>query len=480
MCEKIILKKIPNKVFIAILICTITFMLGIALNIRFLLMIGLFGTFFYSIFYLRKESYLAVAFLISFFTFLLGRIFINAISGEKSLLIGAFIYDSGPTDKELIETLALLFISMVCFLFTVLSVPKSRGKNKIKKIKKKNIEIACISVFYLTIAFELIVSIERFIFLIVGGSYTAYYTSFSRTLPSFFYKIAELNTPAFFALLASSPSKNKTKPIIFLYLLNSLIILLAGQRNLFVRAVLITFCYILLRNKWDSEEQWLSKKQLRMLLYSIPLFIIALQAWGTVRNGSSFNITGISETIKDFFRDQGTTSVVVYKGIDLKNNFPSEINYTFAPIINFLKNNQIIKTLFHTTSYAQQTTELALKGNNFGSTLTYLYVPYYYKIGIGMGSCYISEVFHDYGIIGVCLINILYGIVLVKLENYFSQPTKSVFVGMILFLFADGIIYSPRNSAFSFLTNGINFTVFLFIFLIYFISSLLKERNLCE
>ena len=262
--------------------------------------------------------------------------------------------------------------------------------------------------------------------------------------------------------------------------MNSFIILLAGQRNLFVRAVLITFCYILLRNKWDSEEQWLSKKQFRMLLYSIPLFIIALQAWGTMRNGSSFYITGISETIKDFFRDQGTTSVVVYKGIDLKNNFPSEINYTFAPIINFLKNNQIIKTLFHTTSYAQQTTELALKGNNFGSTLTYLYVPYNYKTGIGMGSCYISEVFHDYGIIGVCLINILYGIVLVKLENYFSQPTKSVFVGMILLLFADGIIYSPRNSAFSFLTNGINFTVFLFIFLIYFISSLLKERSLCE
>lgn len=96
MCEKIILKKIPNKVFIAILICTITFMLGIALNIRFLLMIGLFGTFFYSIFYLRKESYLAVAFLISFFTFLLGRIFINAISAEAvSLVLQAGAYAKG-------------------------------------------------------------------------------------------------------------------------------------------------------------------------------------------------------------------------------------------------------------------------------------------------------------------------------------------------------------------------------------------------
>lgn len=477
--SRFVIQKIPANAIIVVFVCVLLFGVGSLLHSRLMLMIGLFGAFFSSVLILRKESYFAVAFLISFFTFLMGRILINAITGETSLIKGAFIYDSGPSDKQLLITLTLLFVSVIIFSYSVLLTPKQKINYINFEIREKNngLEYACIIIFYITIIFEFVVSIEKFMFTYIGGSYTGYYISFARKLPPFVYKIAELNLPAFFSVLAFCPPKRDTKPIIFLYLLDGFIVLLAGQRNQLVRAALICFCYVLLRNKWDNDDNWLSKKQLRTIIIALPFLIVALQAWGTMRNGSVFNINGIFNAVGDFFRDQGTTSVVIYEGVELQNSFPVGVNYTFAPIVNFLLNNQITKLFYHTVLYTQQTTELALYGNNFGATLTYLYVPYNYSEGIGMGSSYVIEVFHDFGWLGVSIINILYGFLLVRLERYFSKPIKSPWVGMILLLFADGILYAPRDSALNFLTNALNFTVLLYVILVYVIAAFIKVRK---
>ncbi|WP_308576491.1 O-antigen polysaccharide polymerase Wzy family protein [uncultured Fusobacterium sp.] len=471
------IRKIPGEIFIVILIFTIFFFLGNLFDMRWLLIMGLLGIFLFLFFILKKESYFATAFLISFFTFLLGRIIVNSFTGEKSLIYGSFIYD-GPSDERLFNTLGLLLFSMITFGIGALCVPKTRFSIKFDKEKKNRLlEKSCITMFYITIIFSIIVSLERFIFVYRGGSYVNYYLFFSRILPSFIYKIAELNTPAFFSVLAFLPEKKKIKPIVIFYLFNAFIILLSGQRNSFVRAILFSFCYILLRNKNDKKEHWLSKTQFKLIIFILPIGIMCLQAWGVIRNGTSFNTTGIFEPIISFFRDQGTTSVVVYEGIELQNEFPIGINYTFAPIINFLKNNQITRLFYHFPVYAQQTVDLALYGNNFGATLTYLYKPHNYLIGIGMGSCYISELFHDFGWLGVGVINILYGILLVSTERYLSKTKKLPWLGMILLLFIDEILYSPRSSALDFLTNGINFTVIFYIFITYILTIFIGKRR---
>ena len=216
---------------------------------------------------------------------------------------------------------------------------------------------------------------------------------------------------------------------------------------------------------------------MRVALCAVPLLIVTLQVWGAMRNGVAFDFDGFGKSIVNFFQDQGTTSVVVYKGIELGDKLPKQTNYTVAPVVNFLVNNQITKLFYHATTYAQQTTELALYGNNFGAALTYVYIPHNYAIGIGMGSNYIIELFHDFGWIGVIVINIVYGTILKRLDTFFKVRNNSPWKGMILLLFADGIIYAPRDSALSFITNGINFTVILYIFLASAMISLIFNRK---
>lgn len=473
-CLKI--KKIPGDTWIALIMLSMFFLMGIVFDIRFLTMVSLFGLLGYSFFKLKTESYFGAMFLVSFFTFLCGRILINWIVGEKSLLTGAFIYGVGPDDKELVTTFILLFVSVIFFVLGVLI-----NRNTSHHTKSTNLyaslwlQKSCFIIFYITIFFELIVSAERFVFLYVGGSYTEYYTSFARILPTVVYKIAELNGPAFFAILAMAPEKKRIKPVLFLYLLDGFIVLLAGQRNQFVRAALIILCYALIRNKWDKKEKWFSKRTLRLLLILTPAFIVALQAWGTIRNGTVFNVDSILSTIQNFFQDQSSTSVVIYKGIELKESFPQNVNYTFSPIVNFFTNNQITKLFFNTVTYAQQSKELALFGNSYGASLTYMYIPHNYSMGIGMGTSYISEVFHDFGWIGIMLINFMYGLILSKLEMYFSKGRNNIWLGMVLLLFADGILYAPRDSAMNFVVNGLNFTVLLFCFIAYVLAEALKR-----
>ena len=131
------IQKIPANAIIVVFVCVLLFGVGSLLHSRLMLMIGLFGAFFSSVLILRKESYFAVAFLISFFTFLMGRILINAITGETSLIKGAFIYDSGPSDKQLLITLTLLFVSVIIFSYSVLLTPKQKINNINYEIIKK-------------------------------------------------------------------------------------------------------------------------------------------------------------------------------------------------------------------------------------------------------------------------------------------------------------------------------------------------------
>lgn len=462
------------------------FLFGFCVNIRFFFMFG-FSLFLVTcIILVSRKSVFGVAFIVSLFTFLCGRFIVNWIAGKESLISGAYITDTGPTDLQLFKTFLAIVISIIFFIIGI-RLPVSSDSVRLNRenetkgvLRNQRLRQSVVAVFYTSLVFEIVVSCERAAFLLFSGAlYTDYYVYFSRTLPPFVYKIAELNTPAFFSILALKMSKRETKIMMFLYSFDKLIILFSGQRNQFVRAILMCSCYMILRNKIDGGD-WLKKREKRLMTACIPIGIIALQAWGIIRDGLEFSFSGLLGEISDFFIDQGSTSVVIYKGFEYRNVFPKDVLYIFSPIVNFFRDNVITRFLFSFPVYAQHTAEYAVFGNNYGATLAYLYLPHLYLSGIGMGTSYLAESFHDFGWIGIALISLLYGLLLVVAERYLISNDKHVFKSAVLLMFVDGILYAPRSETLGFLTYGVNFTTVCFFALIFVLSSFSKTTMFGE
>ncbi len=464
--------------FFLLVFSLLTFLIGSVTEARHFFMAGFVGVWIASFYFVCRKSYFGACFLISFFTFLCGRLIFNWFNGSASLLAGAYITNT-PRDGDVLPILWMMLISLLSFTFVMQVQGRARLKSNLPELKKtafappETLALACALLFYFSIIMKLLVSGERMIFVLTTG-YTDYYLSFSTKLPYLVGKIAALASPAFFAFLATNPKKNVLTPIMLLYLMDALVLMLAGQRNHIVRAIIICVAYLLLRNKREPEAKWLRRRHMVAFVALVPIGIVGLQAWGTLRNGEAFQISGIWDTISDFFSDQGSTSAVLYHGAAMQEQFPADTNYTFAAIVNFFRNNVITQFLFDFEIYASQTVELALYGNNYGATLAYLAIPNHYLAGITMGTSYIAEVFHDFGWVGLILINFLYAYLLKLLEQKLSaRVSGGVWGKMLLLIFVNGIIYAPRNSVFTFLAEGINLTVLLFVILAILLSIVL-------
>ena len=119
--------------------------------------------------------------------------------------------------------------------------------------------------------------------------------------------------------------------------------------------------------------------------------------------------------------------------------------------------------------YSGQTVETALYGKDFGAALTYFVMPHNYLAGVGMGTSYIAELFHDFGYIGVVLINILYGCIFARGAKYL---VKNPYIGALFLFMFKNIFYAPRYQAFFFFTASFTVTVFISLVTIWFVSKM--------
>ena len=167
--------------------------------------------------------------------------------------------------------------------------------------------------------------------------------------------------------------------------------------------------------------------------------------------------------------------ILIYGG-----NFGNLIDRTFywtnpCGVIDFITKNVLLRPILGTTIYEGNTIEMALYGNSYGQTITYLgWGPAVYLAGRGMGSCFIAEAFHDIGFLGIVLFSVIYGIVLTKV----NKLQKGHWIKNAIILIAlYHILYAPRDSAGSFISAFFNYSFIVTILIIYFLSKCLKSRK---
>ena len=426
---------------------------------------------------LHREKFTMLAFCVTFFTFLMGTLVIRCFDPTVELRVSRH------------ETLVHMYISLYVALFFVnvgtwlarnvkISFTKQywREDEDLRFKATDKIQQASKIVYLLTSICMLAVSLEKAIYVIIGGDYTSYYVNFTSVFPSIVSKISEMSTFAFYIYLGTLPDPKKSKLPFAVYLITGVLGLLYGQRNQIVMTVIMLCIYIVLYENYEEKPYSILKRKYFVLgLILIPFALVFLDFIKYSRNSMVFEFAGIWESIKDLFTSLGGSVNVIGQGYELKDAFPEGHFYSLGGVIDFITKNVLLRPILGTTIYEGNTIEMALYGNSYGQTITYLgWGPAVYLAGRGMGSCFIAEAFHDIGFLGIVLFSVIYGIVLTKV----NKLQKGHWIKNAIILIAlYHILYAPRDSAGSFISAFFNYSFIVTILIIYFLSKCLKSRK---
>ena len=329
-----------NRVFIFLTLAVITgilFMLGYndtSLSLMMTSTLLMFViTLAYSLSYGNKMIIFS-AFLVCFFTFVLGSWGVNFIIGEP------WGNEFDRTTKKHVLLCVYLSIASI-FIGAMMGNIKSEKKQSALDLKAYQQENAKFEgtirvLLYVTMIFSAIDIVDRVMF-VMKNSYIDLYTGEKTSMPYMVQKLSACSTFLFFSYLSILPEKKKAKRPIFLYLALHIFSILAGSRGEGVKSAIMVFAYCLFRNSTD-EDKWVKKKHIIVLCIAAPISIVLLSLWNFWRSGMTAQYFGFWNEFINFFTTQGGSIKIIGYEKQLHNLLPdTNISYTFGPIINWYK-----------------------------------------------------------------------------------------------------------------------------------------------
>lgn len=395
----------------------------------------------------KRQTFLF--FNITFFVFLLGRLFVNVIFG----VIPLSSYTSGVRLSVYIGlSLALVFTYFGQLIGERINRKRSNSYSRFLLNNHSNrASFYLLLLFYLTFFFNFLYVSEK-AFYVVNTSYLSLYISYSSSLPYLFIKIGELNQIAFIMLFCFEYKREKLLIPLILYLTTATISLATGQRNAFVLNLIVVFTLVLFVNKKSKRETgkyFLSPKLLVWtVLICLPLAIVLLEFVGNYRSSNSQTSLSIANSFGNFLSEQGGQIEFFADTFEYKNQIWSQtVPYTFSSVYNYIRN------LFGLINFGTYTEENALFGNNLGATQFYITSPTSLTSGRGAGCCYLSELYFDFGFFGIIVGSILIGFVL---SHLVISQSNSFVKNAFIVLMIRHIIYIPRASYFDWISYPFN------------------------
>jgi len=283
-------------------------------------------------------------------------------------------------------------------------------------------------------------------FFVQTTSFTSYYTDYKSNYPLILQKAGDIFKILFFVYLASIPAKNKAVIPITLFLVYSVMSLGNGQRNEFILNIIILIFYFMIRDFHfkTNNEKWFTKKIKYGLLILVPFLMIFTVIYDYMRRDLFIENYSFLNLILEFFITQGSSNEIISHGYLVAEKLPVQNTfYSFGSLYNYLTQNIIISNIFGIDRLAQNTVEMATRGNNFSASITYFNYPISYLRGIGMGSSYVAELYYDFRYFGVVLGNSLLAIILLVLSKLMTLRWWFFSLGLICL---QVLLFIPRAS----------------------------------
>lgn len=414
-----------------------------------------------------KNNIALFCFLIAYFVFLVGReVCFQYLSVEvyyKYLV------------KENTFTYFCLIISLIgIWCGTYIKNEKKDKNNSYYVVKEHSLNIQIITelIFLLCYCF-LIVTVIAQIVLVRSVGYLASYTdeAVSTNIPRIVSYIAAFTPVIFCVFLSSYPSKKKVILPIVLYEIYAVLTVLTGKRYPFIAINMIILIYITIRSK--NEKGWMSKKVILLLIIAIPFLIVFLVAYDSIRLGETFKVSNITNIFIDFFDSQGG-SVNVIKRVKYYENDLSDLFLTsFENTRNAIFENAIARKITNVQVYSGNSIERALHGNSLMHRLSYYSYGSTYLTGRGVGSCYIAELYHDFGYVGIFFGSMFYGWLIKCVSNIrFNHYLRDGIVLAIMYY----LLLAPRGNFDGFIEGVFGLYSLLGILTTYIIIKLVNQK----
>lgn len=384
-----------------------------------------------------------IMFLISFFNFLIGR----------SLLISIGLYTEYYyfTEYANIQGQKIVLFSFIIFSISYYFIDKYFRKND-NNIIGKNYEtyeyrkIRKISKFlyYLFYLFLMYTVILQILYVFEHG-YPALYLNKTADINFVVRKLGSLAPYFFLFFLSTMPSKKEIKIPLASWLLYLIATLLVGARFSFVIGIITIFTYMVIRNFIGNDgEPWVSKKQVIFLII-LGLFILAFfSIYKDIRFGNDLKQRSLSTLIMDFFYEQGVNINNNKRIFQFEKVIPKERIYSFNSLISFWDRN-ISSRLVGIKVSPGNNLGRAYTENSLSDMLAVLVLgEEKYLSGLGVGSSYIAEVFHDFSWMGLLIVNMFFAFVINFLQD-------SIYRGPVFFILTMNVFMAllkvPRANA---------------------------------
>lgn len=419
-----------------------------------------------------KNHVALFAFLISFFTFLIGR---QALERFGFHTIESVFSEEINSHAEILLLISLMVIFGSYIFSHSIRVTKNRGEYKIdyNSIKYESVRYTSKIIYYATYFFNLYSVLEIVSYVLQHG-YAAFYTGYTTKVPYLIGKIGDMSPIAFWVYLSTMPSKKESKIPITFYIIYLCISLGTGKRFKFVAGLLTLFVYYVMRNKINSNgEVWFGKKLAMLCVAGVPVLLILLVAVSKIRFGTKLTTEELLNSMTSFFYSQGVSINVIKRTQLYAGRLPKGKIYMLGSVIDFLQSN-IISRMMGIKHFSGNTVEHALYGNSLEHTLSYVAMGNYYLKGRGLGGCYIAEAFHDLEYAGVVIVNIIYGIVLNKM---FRFESRGIWTSALTFLILNSLLLAPRGSADGFFADMVDLSTWGTFIIIYICSNLLIKKT---
>ncbi|MBR1471322.1 MAG: O-antigen polysaccharide polymerase Wzy family protein [Lachnospiraceae bacterium] len=379
-------------------------------------------------------------FLMTFFTFLLGRETVYCFFHTCDYLIA----DDPAASKHTYISL-LLSLAGLCVGYYL--IPHEKILQKVKWKPECSDQMLYLLrrismyLFYVTCPFMIIAIFCEIRYVHQVGYMESYAAVSGGVQVPFFIKLPPVMCiPAFFFFAATFPEKKEMYPAMGLYIFQGVLGLLTGQRHRFVMPVLISVIYCMIRSR--ETDRWISKRHLIFLAGLTPFLLSGLFLMDHLRLGTGFEGSFL-ETVSGFFASQGGSINVIKYGKLFEGGLKD---------VRFFSFSNIIYWVLRLEPYNGNSMECALHGYSFADRISYLiYGEAEYLRGRGAGSCYIAELYHDFGYTGIIVGSILYGSILYQISGLRKEhPLKGAFLLSI----TGGMLYAPRGAFDLFVANG--------------------------
>ena len=417
------------------------------------------------------------SFLICFFVFLLGGQILDRLLD---------VYGYRFTEEIELHTDIVLLISLIGLSFGYFVLGKITIKGKEPQLVNQadtyryTVNIRKISKYYFygTYFFWMLILADNVLYVMQYG-YTAYYLSYASRVPAIIREVGYMAPVAMFIFLATMPSKKESKLPIIMYILYLLLSLGTGRRIYFMTGILIIFAYMMLRNRIEpGDSPWIGKKQMIRLLILVPILLIAMYMFEYIRSENFVGQSSDYSPLFGFFVRQGTSINVIKYARLFSDRLNPDAHYSLYNITKWLQNNWLNDLLGLDLSFSmgKQSEMTAKAGTYLADFVSYNANSKIYSIGMGYGSCYIEELFIDFGFVGVFVGSVIYGLIL----NKFLKVTKdkySVWKIAIGLVAIDAIFKAPRATYDAFIGQWLYFNSWGPLVIIFLISYFYMRRE---